>query len=639
LSVIHTPKKPELDVRVLAFPGVMLVAMIVLFMRLWYFQVAKADELVEKADESRTVEVTQPAPRGLIYDRNGELVAGVKPEFVVTAMPSEVKKHPEVIDKVAQILGVKVLKLQAKLKEARWRPDMFSPIYVGADMKAGIRIAETRDDLPGIGVQLRPVRYYPDSMSFTHVLGWVWTPDQDDIDRIEALDRKPADYVGKTGLERKYEAVLMGEPGTEEREIDARRRSVRSLGGSAPNPGDQLILTLDSKFQKLATKYMADNKYVGAVVALVPKTGEILCLVSSPTFDQNLFTGGISTNDLQVLKDNKDKPMWDRAIKTEYAPGSTFKIVTSIAAYETNRFDPDMHFVCEGGVKVGKTGFIKCLGYHGDIGYYDAMAKSCNSFFCQLGRAVGVDALRKASEDAGLGEPQGIDIGGEHSGVVPTPEYVDKQRKHRPGRHAYWSLGDTLNFSIGQGYVSGTPLQLANLAALVANGGTIYKPHLVREIRRSDGKGTISTIEPEVYKTVPTNPSYPEFWSQLQHALVGVVDHGTAQGAKIPGMTWAGKTGSAEKGDKTAKTNALYVGYAPAEDPKIAICVVIETVGHGGEFAAPIARDLVQGYFAEGKSKPLSPVAASAGAGSNGLAKPATAASAAAALTGSPRAR
>ncbi len=634
MSVIHTPRKPDLDFRMLVFPGVMLCAFSVLFMRLWYFQVVKAQELVEKADASRTIEVTQPAPRGLIYDRNGELIAGVKPEFVVTAMPTVLKKHPEVLDKVAAILGVSVDKFDMKLKEAETRPDLFSPIYVGADMQAGIKIGETRDDLPGIGVQLQPMRYYPDTKSFTHLLGYVWTPNDKDIKRIEDQNRKPADYVGKAGIERAFETTLMGDPGREQREIDAKRRSVRSMGGDAPNPGDQLILSIDSKLQKFATEFMAKNRYVGGVVALDPKTGEVLCLVSSPTFDQNLFTRGISATDWKGLSDPEhNQPLLNRAIGSSYAPGSTFKIVTSIAAYESGKFDSGTHFKCDGGIKVGNK-FFKCLGYHGSIGYNDAMAKSCNSYFYQLGRNVGPDALRQACYDVGLGQKQGIEIGESSKGVIPTEEYLE--RYYRRTRNI-WHTGDMMNFSIGQGFVSATPLQLANLAALVANNGTNYKPHLVREIRAANGKGPVQEIKPEVLHHVQASS---EFWSELQGALVGVVDHGTATKAKIPGVIWGGKTGSAEHGtDKSGKTktHAIFVGFAPAKDPKIALCILIEGVGHGGDFAAEPAKDIVEAYLAEGKSKDL---AAPGSAGrAIGLANSAPAASASPALTRSPTAR
>lgn len=600
MSVIYTPRKPELDGRMLIFPGVMLIALAVLFMRLWYFQVVRAPELVERADSSRSVEVTQPAPRGLIFDRNGFLIAGVKPQFVITAMPSEIKKHPEVINKVAYILSTDPKKLLSKLKEAETHPDLFSPIFAGATEKAGIRVAETRDDLPGIGVELRPMRYYPDSKSFTHLLGYVWIPRKEDVERIKAQDRKPADYVGRAGVERAYETNLMGEPGTEEREIDAKRRSVRSMGGNAATPGDQLMLSVDSELQKYATAYFAEKKYVGAVVALDPKTGEILCLVSSPTFDQNLFVGGISDNDYEMLTDPKAKqPMIDRAIASSYPPGSTFKIVTSIAAYEKGIFDPDKHYYCGGGVKLGSHWF-GCLSYHGSIGYYDAMAKSCNSFFYQLGRDAGVDYLRKACEDVGLGQRQGLEIG-DAKGTVPTEEFMAKYGK--------WQGGDTFNFAIGQGYMTATPLQLANLAALVANNGTNYKPHLVHKIIPGDGKGDGTVVQPEVFKHFKASP---EFWAALRKALVGVMDHGTASASKIPNVVWAGKTGSAQHGkDNNAKANAVFVGYAPEEDPKIAICVMIEGVGHGGDFAAPPARDLVQHYLTEGKSKGLANVAAS----------------------------
>ena len=614
MSVIHTPRKPELDVRMLMFPGVMLVLLLVLFMRLWYFQVVKAPELVEKAEFSRTIEVTSPAPRGLIFDRNGELVAGVKPEIVITAVPSVVSKNPWVVDKVAAILKVSPKKLEAKIREATWRPYMASPIFVGASIEAGSTISESRDDLPGINVVMQPMRYYPDSTSFTHLMGYVWTPDNKDISRIEAKGKHPADYVGKSGIERAFETELMGEPGAEKQEIDAKRRPVRIAERDSANPGDQLILSIDSKLQKYATKYMSDNKQVGGVVALDPKTGEVLCLVSSPTFDQNLFTGGISQHDLNEIEKNDGKPLVDRAIKSSYSPGSTFKIITSIAAYYNNAFSPDTHYFCAGGVKVGR-GFVKCLGFHGDIGYYDAMAKSCNSYFCQLGRAAGEDNLRKAALDVGFGEPEGIEIGGEITGVVPTQKYLQKNHIKN------WYMGDTFNFSIGQGYVSATPLQLACLAALVANSGTSYTPHLVKEIRPADGKGPVQIIQPEVKHHVNASP---EFWEILQKALVGVMDHGTASfTGKIPGVIWAGKTGSVEHGkDKNhqTKTHAVFVGYAPADNPKIAICVLIENAGHGGDVAAPPARDIVQAYLKESESKTpankaLSASAADANAG------------------------
>jgi penicillin-binding protein 2 len=265
-----------------------------------------------------------------------------------------------------------------------------------------------------------------------------------------------------------------------------------------------------------------------------------------------------------------------------------------------------MHFFCAGGVKVGKHAFFKCLGFHGSIGYYDAMAKSCNSFFYQLGRQVGPNALRKACLDVGLGEKQGIEIGGEAKGTVPTQEYMDKH----PRLHG-WHEGDTLNFSIGQGYVAATPLQLANLAALVANNGTNYVPHLLHQINSADGKTSGKPVDPQVLKHVTASA---DFWADLKKALVGVIDHGTAQGAKIPNVIWAGKTGSAEHGDKKEKTHAVFVGFAPADDPKIAICVLIEQVGHGGDFAAPPAKDIVEAYLAEGKSKGLAKSAASSSA-------------------------
>jgi len=620
MSVIHTPRKPELDLRMLAFPGVVFVLLLLLFMRLWYFQIVKAPELVEKAENSRTIEVTSPAPRGLIYDRNGQLLAGVKPEIVITAVPSEIKKNPWVIEKVSEILKVPAKKLQSKLKAAQSRPYLPSPIFAGATIEQGTIISESRDDLPGINVVMQPMRYYPDGKSFTHVLGYVWTPNSDDVKRVEDMGKEPADYVGKTGIERAYEEALMGEPGSEKQEIDAKRRPVRVTERNSANPGSQLKLTIDSTLQKYATQYMAthytwDGKLglVGGVVALDPKTGEVLCLVSSPTFDQNLFSGGISDEEYQSVIGDSNKPMFDRAIHSSYSPGSVFKIITSLAAYRSHVFSPDNYYFCGGGVQVGNK-FFKCLSYHGNIGYTEAMAKSCNSYFYQLGRAAGVDALRNACLEVGLGDKTGIDIGGEIRGVVPTEEWRLKHKKK-------WFTGDTMNFAIGQGYINATPLQLANLAALVANRGTNYQPHLVREVLSADGKGPSQPFEPKPLHHVDAST---DFWDALQRALIAVLDHGTASyWGKIPGVVWAGKTGSVEHGDVTkGHTHAVFVGYAPANDPKIAICVLVENSGHGGDIAAPIARDIVQAYLKESDSKVLLKSSTAADASSANLAAP-----------------
>ncbi|MGV3616994.1 MAG: penicillin-binding protein 2 [Fimbriimonas sp.] len=611
MSVIHTPRKPELDVRVLVFPSVMFSLLGVLFFRLWYFQVVKAPELVERAEATRKTSVDKIAPRGLIFDRRGVPVASVRPQIVVTAKPAELKKHPEVLGKVAAILQVPIEKLERKVKDAQWRPYLYSPIFIGASIQAGTRIAECEDDLPGIGVETLPMRHYPDTKSFTHVLGYVWTPSAEDVKRIEDQDRKPADYVGKNGIERAYETELMGVPGSEEMEVDARRRPIRVAGRDNPIPGNQLFLTLDSRLQRKATELLGGKGYIGGVAAIDPKTGEVLCLVSSPVFDQSVFEGGISQADFDALQHDPRKPMINRALNSFYPPGSTFKIVTAVAALQAGKFSPYNTYYCAGGY--GRKKLPKCLGHHGAISFNRAMAKSCNTYFCSLGAAAGEDALRTAALDMGLGQKPGLEIGGMR-GVVPTREWI----KLVAPKHRYvWYPGDTANFSIGQGYMSATPIQMANVAAMVANDGVRYRPHLVHAVKDAQ-TGQMRRVQPEVVKKIDASP---EFWSGMKKALQDVVDNGTAETARVQGIAVAGKTGSAEH-KKEQKTHGWFVGFAPANDPKIAICVMVEAAGHGGEVAAPLAGELIKLYLSS-----KAPV------------KPAAADSAASARRGSPSAR
>lgn len=592
MSVIHTPRKPELEARVVAFPVVMGLLLTLLFFRLWYYQVVEAPGLLERALATQTMEISKMAPRGLIFDRKGRPVANVRPQIVITVKPNDLKDHPEVLPKVAEVLGVPLKKLERKLKEAQWRPYLSSPLYVGATIEAGTKLAESIEEFPGIGVETLPMRHYNDTKSYTHVLGYVWTPGPNDVSRLKKAGLEPADYVGKSGIERAYEPELMGAPGSEEMEVDARQRPVRIAGRNAPIPGNQLYLTMDGSLQRKATELLGNKGYIGGVAAIEPKTGEVLCLVSSPTFDQSLFEGGISQADLDELMNNEDKPFTNRAVNSFYPPGSTFKIVTAIAAMEQGKWSPNTTYFCNGGYFRGRVK-LRCLGYHGAISFYNAMTHSCNAYFCSLGAAVGEDGLRQAALDMGLGTSPGLEIGGS-PGVVPTRDWI----KAVNAEHKYvWYAGDTANFSVGQGYMSATPIQMANVAAMVANDGVRYVPHLVRSIKNTVS-GQIQTVAPEVAGQIKGTP---EFWSAMKSALQNVVDNGTARAAKVPGIEIGGKTGSAEH-KKGSKTHSWFVGFAPVNDPKIAIAVLVENAGHGGDVAAPIAGELIRAYLSPAKA-------------------------------------
>lgn len=601
MSIIHQEKQRKLDTRQAIFPVVILVVFGVFFCRLWYLQVVESPALAARAEAFRNATVPKPAPRGRIVDRNGVPLAAVKSEIVITAVPAEVRKHPKSLERLSQMLAYPLEKLQEKVKDASWRPYLPSPIYLGAPIDIATKVAEGNDEFPGLGVQTLPMRTYPNTLDFSHIIGYAWVPDANDEKRIKAMGRKPADYVGKTGVEWVYEKALMGQEGKEQMEVDAKGRPLRRVKSDNPKPGDQVVLSIDSDLQKVSQEALNKRGYKGAVVALDPKTGEVLALTNVPTYDISQFARGISSKEYKALMDDPGKPLLNRAIYSSYAPGSTFKIVTSIAAYETGNWSPSAPAFCPGYYSMGRGRPFRCLGHHGSITYDRAMAKSCNTYFITLGIRSGPDALRQACAELGLGDKTGIDLRSEGRGLVPTAEWV---KKHMPdGR---WYPGNTANFSVGQGELHVTPLQMATVISLVANRGVSYKPHVVRAIVPADNTGTLKPVEPEVLGKVDASP---EFWNALQAALFHVIEGGTAtRHAKIAGLRWAGKTGSAEK-KGNQKTHSWFVAYAPLEDPKIAICVMLENAGHGGDEAAPVAAEIVRHYLIDGpaKKKPATP--------------------------------
>jgi penicillin-binding protein 2 len=341
---------------------------------------------------------------------------------------------------------------------------------------------------------------------------------------------------------------------------------------------------------------MAAKKYVGGVVAIAPKTGEVLCLVSSPSFDPNVFKGGISQADWDLLQNDSNNPLLNRPLGASYSPGSTFKIVTTLAAVETGKFDPNRYIYCSGGFRIGKRTF-KCLGHHGSISFEKAFEKSCNTYFATLGYQVGEEAIRRAALEVGMGQKTGIDIGSESRGVVPTNEWMERWFKD-----PHWYGGDTVNLSIGQGYLRTTPIQMANLACLVANNGVNYRPHLVRGFIDPGNDNKQTLIQPQVAHQTKVDPGY---WLALKRAMQRVVESGTGAAARIPGITWGAKTGSTEHG-KGKKTHSWFIGIAPIDDPQICVCVLIEQAGHGGEIAAPIAREVVKRYLVKPTTPPKS---------------------------------
>jgi penicillin-binding protein 2 len=590
MSVIHAPQEPELDVRQLAFIGLIGVALMVLLVRLWYLQVVESENLIEKASTIRTVEVPKLAPRGMVYDRKKRPVATVTSKLVVTAIPSEVKKNPWVLAKVAAMVGAPVDKLEDKVKAGEWRKHFPTPIFVGTTIETATKIAEAGDYLPGIGVETQAMRTYPDTIHFSHILGYVWIPSGADLTRIkESGVEEPADYVGKDGLERIYEKDLMGVEGYEKHEVDARRRPTRTVERKAPQPGSKLILGLDAELQKIAYEQLRGRK--GAVVALDPKTGEILCLASGPSYDASLFDGGISSKDWKMLNGDKDHPLVNRAISSAYAPGSTFKIVTTIASILAGQFTTSRSVYCPGYYQVGRRK-VKCENHRpGSVAFHLAFEKSCNTYFATLGDSAGMENLEKAASITGFGKRTHIDLPAESKGLYPTAEWIAAVQKRNPEYR--WYRGNTINVCIGQGEVNATPLQMACLAALVANEGISYEPRLVKAMIPPGNEQKPVPTERKVLSQVEAPP---EMWRELKGAMVDVIQRGTGRAAQIPGITWGGKTGSAEH-RKGQKTHGWFVGIAPMDDPKIVIAVLIEAAGHGGTVAAPVAKEIVKAYL------------------------------------------
>lgn len=607
MSVLHAPRRPDVDRRLYWFPLLIIPLLIALSFRLWFLQIVDAPQLVDAASKVGKSIVPKLAPRGTIYDRRGKILAGVQGQLVVTIKPSEAKKHPEVIAKLSQLLQLTPEEIQDRIDKEAWRNRPAS-VKAGVSIETATKIAEAAD-LPGVEIDEKPMRKYLDTKNFSHVLGYVWTPREKEEETLKNEGLIPAEYVGKSGIEKAYEKFLMGTPG---KDITEGTKKARFQTEEPAVPGKQLFLSLDGSLQQYAQEKLANLGFKGSVAAIDPRTGEVLALVSNPSFDTSVFEGGISTADYSRLMSDKAKPTFNRAIQGHFEPGSTFKILTSIAAYRAGILNSNTSFYCDGAYHFAGGKKMRCMGTHGSVGFTEALTKSCNTFFSTLAVKSGSQEMLQTALDCGFGKPTGIELLGEDGGIIPTEEWRNKYKPRRP-----FYVGHLAQMGIGQGYINTTPIQMANLAALVANRGVQYRPHMVRAMRDPITQKD-EYVKPEVIHTIKAEDW---FWDMVQNGLCNVIERGTAQKAKIDGITWGGKTGSAEHGRKNdSLTHSWFVGFAPRQNPKIAICIIAEAVGHGGDFAAPIAGDIVRHYLVT-EPKALANASASA-AGSKPNDKP-----------------
>ncbi len=565
---------------------------VMLAIRLWQIQIIQGEHFLRLAEENRIRVSSVAAPRGPIKDRRGRPLTLNRPAFTVSLLPTELQHPEQVIPDVARKLGMPPAEVAAKLADARARP--FEPVRLRRDVpKVTIAaIAESRMDLPGVLVQVEPVREYPYGSLAVHLLGYLGEISDQDLQALRDQGYEAGELIGKDGVERIYDRYLKGRNGQIQAEVDAQGRPLRVLARVPPTPGNTVVLGIDLDVQKAAEEALGSR--VGAVVAMDPRDGTIVAFASHPAFDPNLFATGIPINAWAKLLHDPQQPLLDRAIQGGYPTGSVFKVITGTAALELGLVQADTRFYCPGYYNLGGRIFHD-HEVHGNINFLEGIAQSCNVVFWTISRPVGPQNLAKIARMYGLGQRTGIDLPQEIAGIIPDPGWKSRVWKQP------WYAGDTLNTAVGQGYVLATPLQVARMLAAVANGGTLVTPHVVTEVQSPQGKVLVRVAPP------PGGQMHlrPQTLAVLRAGLAAVVSRGTAASIQIPGLAVAGKTGTAD--NPHGKPHAWFAGYAPADAPQLVVAAVVENVGFGAEFAGPIVRRVLQAAFAitpSGKGQP-----------------------------------
>jgi penicillin-binding protein 2 len=579
-----------------------------LLARMYQLQIVEHEIYTTLSDKNRVQVQSVPPPRGLVYDRNNLLLAENRPVFSLTLVPERVGSMDETLARLTEILSISeedIERFQRRLNEPR-RPFQEIPLSYDLNEEEIARMAVHRHRFPGVEVKAELVRYYPHSELTAHALGYVGRINQNELQRIDPVNYAGTNYIGKSGVERFYEKVLHGKVGYQHVETNARGRILRVLERENPVPGEDLQLHLDLRLQRKAHELLEGRR--GAIIAIEPATGGILALASVPGFDANKFVTGISVKDYRDLSESIDKPLFNRALRGQYPPGSTIKPMMAVAALDsgvTTRertiWDPGYFQLKESGRRYRdwkRTG-------HGWVDLMDSVAESCDVYFYQIGVEMGVDVMYDYLSRFGFGEDATLDVAGALSGLLPSRDWK------RAVRSEPWYPGDSVNMSIGQGFFLATPLQLATATALIANRGEWVEPRLLKDIR---GDRPVEEFLPaSTHK--PLDLKNPDDWEYVVDTMEEVMHgtRGTARGAaRGASYRMAGKTGTAqvfslgedeeydaEEIRERLRDHALFVGFAPTDDPKIAVAIIVENGGGGSSVAAPVARGLFDAWLEE----------------------------------------
>jgi len=590
--------------RILFCSLVILILASIIFTRLFYLMVIESDDYKLRSVNNTIRTQSVPASRGLIFDRNGDILASNQPVFQLEMIPEQVPDINKTLQNLTEIGLISKNNID-EIKKRIQRNLQFKSIVLkrNLDDREVAIFANNRINFKGIDIKSRLSRYYPKGEAFAHTLGYVGSISSTDYSRFDPSFYTGKEQIGKTSIERNFEPYLRGQPGIQKLLVNVRGRVMETIDQDAFQPGNNLTLTIDSDLQEIAYKAMEGQK--GAVVILDASNGEILVMVSTPSFDPNQLSLGITQNEFNAFTRNKDKPLFNRAIAGQYPPGSTIKPMLALGALEMGIVEPELYMPCEGKFLLPNYSRpFNDWATHGSVNVVRAIQASCDVYFYEVANEMGIEKMSLFLKKFNLGSPTEIDIDPEKNGVVPNSEW--KRNNFSSRENQSWYQGETIIAGIGQGYMLATPLQLAVATAIVANRGIAHKPHLLKAIENTK-TGEFQYIESE--KINHLEDIKEENWDLVHQGMVAVVNErrGTAYGVFPDNSPIAGKTGSSQvfsidrSSDKEVppelRDHGLFVGYTPLDKPEIIVSIIVENGGGGRVSAAPVAEKIFNSYI------------------------------------------